>query len=290
MLRFLYLLFMYLRSHGRLGDLLKDVPEGDDKRALKRRVIKRKLGPWTFLASAVADFDLMADWVFYINDVAEETGTIKVVGLIFACIGSMLWCLIVTEGHWLSEATESPLCADTKLNPMEHLSLKLQLILGIVLEDIPQLIITARVQPWLNSASGAFNVSTAVFSTLAKLVDVLESGGEAPVVAQLRMIDVEPWLMKHLLDKRETAEKEAKMAAKVVVALQGVSSHSEDGHRHLFRALQLAPSWADDIEARFKGQHVIIYAVQSMEQRSIAWSYTSRQDQLTGECYQMAVT
>lgn len=285
MLRFLYLSLVYLqqREVAHRRPLRRGVEDGEDhearRRKLKRRIIRRKLGPWTLVASIIADFDVVADWVFYASDVSARGDVMRDIGLAFATLGTFLWFLLVTEGHvvdWGVQLASSLYhCRrdrarrrrqqqqqeiEMPLGILEHIPLKYQMGLNVAFEDVPQLIITLLAEDSVSTAAGSFNVTTAVFSFLAKVADVLEASRvDAPMAVQLRMVDIESGVMETLLTAQDKLEQQEEKSAAVVVALAGLARDSEvDCCRNAFRVLQLAPQHVDIVARRFKGRHFSI--------------------------------
>lgn len=281
MLRFLYLSCLYWKQRENRCQVWlgrrSAIEDQNRTRKLKRRIILRKLGPWTLFSSIIADFDVVADWLFYASDVYTKGGVIQVVGLGFAVLGTFLWFMLVTEGHILDWGVQcffsSGGCSrkreqqqlqqhhdEMPLGILEHISLKWQMGLNVVFEDIPQLIVTLLVENSINTATGVFNVTTSAFSFLAKVADVLEASRDsAPMAVQLRMVDIESGVTETLLDAQDELEKQAEKAAGVVAALAGLAKDSEEERsRNMFRVLQLAPQHVVIVKRRFKERHCSI--------------------------------
>lgn len=253
-------------THGRGEPVQPGNPDNQDY--LKRRVIRRKLGIWAVVSSFIADSDVVADWLFYTTDVSSAKGALPKFGLAFAVLGTMLWFVHVTEGHVVDKALRSVtfrccklrgisrvvLVSNTPLGYLTYLPLRLQLTLNIVLEDLPQLIITFLVEDSITSTAGVINVTTAAMAVLAKVVDVIQkSKAEVPLAMQLRMIDIEHVVMGELLDAQDEAEEKANASAELVLALAEVSEGSlADRSRRAFALLHKSPQNVEAVQRRFE--------------------------------------
>lgn len=180
---------------------------------LKRAAILAKLTPLTALTSFVADLDLFADWYFLEEGLEDEAALVSDVALAFTIVGTVAYVLITLEFHPVSKAWA---CWQRKpLSPLQHVKLGWQLLLNVIVEDIPQFAITLATGP--RSVAGVLNIGTAVFSLLAKAAEAFATKHDVPMSAQLRMIETDPGIVRHLHLQQQRAEQLAVIAARLTV-------------------------------------------------------------------------
>lgn len=170
---------------------------------LKRRKIREKITPLMMLTSIVADLDLFADCFFVIEGLEGQSQLLSDFALTFTIIGTCMYVLVTLEFHPVSKAWT---CFRTEpLRPGQHLSLGRQLLLNVVVEDIPQLVITVIADP--TSAAGVLNISTAGFSLLAKAAEAVTTLHDPPMSAQSRNIEEDPEFVQYLHDQQVSAQR-----------------------------------------------------------------------------------
>merc|ERR1719162_2816022 len=91
----------------------------------------RRLKATTVLTSFASDFDLIADWAFYIQ-VAGKDNYDKIlvnVLLLFCILGTLMWLILVTEGRIFRRCLRK-----CNLN----ISTGFMIMASVIIEDIPQ--------------------------------------------------------------------------------------------------------------------------------------------------------
>lgn len=228
MLRLAYLASLYLWYELRLLGRAKRKSKSDEqepqpchqagwqdlKRELKRSVIAEKLTPLTVLTSVVSDLDLFADWYFLSEVLDGENQRISDVAFFFTVVGTVMYTLLTLEFHPISEAW-TLFRGGRALSPLQHVPLGWQLMINVVVEDIPQLVLTCLTSP--TSVAGVLNIATAGFALMAKTAEAIASRKDLPMSSQLCMIETDPGVVQHLLSAREKAEGLAANAASLAV-------------------------------------------------------------------------
>ncbi|CAM9966376.1 unnamed protein product [Ectocarpus sp. 6 AP-2014] len=186
----------------------------DLRRTLKRSAIWEKVTPLTVLTSVVSDLDLFADWYFLQEGLEDAQELVADVAFVLTVVGTVMYVLLTLEFHPVSEAWTW--CRRGRaLSPLQHVPLGWQLLLNVVVEDIPQLVITWVTSP--TSVAGVLNIATAGFALLAKMAEGFATRTDLPMSSQLRMIDTDPGVVQHLLNARHKAEELAANAASLAV-------------------------------------------------------------------------
>eukprot|EP00752_Nemacystus_decipiens_P008204 g7337.t1 len=182
-------------------DVTQSASNGDDadhelERLLKRVSIVDKLTTMTVLTSFVSDLDLCADWYFFQEGLEGASAVISAVALAFTVLGTIMYALLTVEFHFVSKLWT--LCrGGEELTPPQHFPLGWQFFLNVLVEDIPQLIITCISSP--TSVAGGLNIATAGFALLAKMTEGVETRHELPMSGQLRMVEKVPGVAVHHL-------------------------------------------------------------------------------------------
>ena len=134
-----------------------------------------------FLASCAADFDVLTDWLFYAHcqstnrEAFQTTGVYQIppwmVGMVLASclIGTTLWLVLATDG-----AIATPFL---RKFGYDKLSLGHILLMCVVLEDLPQVVLTFLIEDYFE-ADQEFN-NYAVVNVVASLYDILIKLAEA---------------------------------------------------------------------------------------------------------------
>ncbi|CAM9484371.1 unnamed protein product [Scytosiphon promiscuus] len=184
------------------------------KRELKRSVISEKLTPLTVLTSVVSDLDLFADWYFLSEVLDGEDQRFADAAFFFTVVGTVMYILLTLEFHPVSEAWTC--CRGGRaLSPLQHVPLGWQLLINVMVEDIPQLVITCLTSP--TSVAGVLNIATAGFALLAKMAEAVASRKDLPMSSQLCMIETDPGVVQSLVMARQKAEELAANAASLAV-------------------------------------------------------------------------
>lgn len=126
-----------------------------------------------FLASLASDLDIITDWIFYFH-CARETSipSLLLHTILVVCIaGSMLWLTLATDGR-----IAAPLL---RYLGYDKLSLGYLLFLSVIIEDIPQVILTFIVEDYFQEDStfnnyALMNVVASLYDTLIKLAEAFD--------------------------------------------------------------------------------------------------------------------
>eukprot|EP00752_Nemacystus_decipiens_P001590 g1551.t1 len=184
------------------------------EKLLKRVSIVDKLTSLAVLTSFVSDLDLCADWYFFRKGLEGESTVISDVALVFTVLGTVMYVLITVEFHFVSKART--VCrGGQRLSPLQHIPLGWQLLLNVLVEDMPQLIISCVISP--TSVAGVLNITTAGFALLAKMAEGFSTRHDLPMSAQLRMVEVDPRVVRHMVVQQREAEEQAANAAMLAV-------------------------------------------------------------------------
>ncbi|CAN0328539.1 unnamed protein product, partial [Pylaiella littoralis] len=227
-------------EQGRSG--ARDVRRDDEIREehqLKRVSIVDKITPLTVLTSLVSDFDLAADWYFFKDGLEGQPQLLYIFALAFTVIGTIMYILLTLEFHPISKVQgwwvgKSP-------GPLQHVSLGWQLAINVIVEDIPQLVITWIASP--DSVAGALNIATAGFSLLTKIAEAVATRRDLPMSSQLRMVEEDPGVVRHMMVERRNLEKLAASAAKLAVHVNKCRQESDSERQRAlaFEVMQLDP-------------------------------------------------
>lgn len=169
-----------------------------DRQTLKRRTILARLTPIVLLTSFMSDLDLVTDWTFLKYGLAGQGLLIRQLALFFAIVGSVMWALSTTEFALMSK-----LRTMWKTNPLarlEHVGLGWQLLANVIMEDLPQFIITIITRP--TSVTGVLNLATSGLSLAAKIVHGFSSKRAPSLSTQFKMIDQDPAVTRNLFKLR----------------------------------------------------------------------------------------
>lgn len=169
-----------------------------DRQTLKRRTILDRLTPIVFLTSFMSDLDLVTDWAFLRYGLAGQGVFITRVALFFAIVGTVMWALSTTEFALMSKVRT--MWKNHPLSRLEHVGLGWQLLANVVMEDLPQFIITIITKP--SSVTGVLNLVTSGLSLSAKIVQGLSTKRAPSLSTQFMMIDQDPAVTRHLFKLR----------------------------------------------------------------------------------------
>lgn len=222
------------------------------RRLIKRVSIVDKLTALTVLTSFVSDLDLCADWYFLTEGLEGESPVIADVALAFTVLGTIMYVLLTVEFHFVSTA-RTVFRGGKPLNPLQHVPLGWQLLLNVCVEDIPQLVVTCITSP--TSVAGVLNIATAGFAVVTKMAEGFATRHELPMSAQLRMVEEDPGIVRHMVVRQREAEEQAANAASLAVHVNqfkqvpesghGASKYREDKRREeiAFKVLRLEPGF-----------------------------------------------
>lgn len=164
------------------------------------------------LSSFVGDLDLVTDWCFWHFGLAEQPQFIRNLALFFAIVGSVMWALATTEFSLMSKLRL--VCRGNPLGGLQHVGLGWQLLTNVILEDVPQFLITVYTRP--TSVTGVLNLSTSALSLLAKTVQGVSAKRAPSLSTQFKMIDQDPVVTRNLFKLRDEAKKKAAKAEHLV--------------------------------------------------------------------------
>ena len=148
---------------------------------------RKKFKAISVLTSAAADFDVVADWLYYFQSIRQldDDGNKLVPGyllsiLLVSCIfGTLSWLILATDGRVVAPLFRA-------LN-IEGISIGWVLLGTVLVEDIPQVILTFIIDDYYDSDSvtslAMFNLCTSLYDTLIKIAeaydernDIVETG------------------------------------------------------------------------------------------------------------------
>ena len=139
-----------------------------------------------FLASVASDFDVITDWLFYAKCVSENREYYNGDGnqqsykippwmvalvLVSCIIGTTLWVILATDG-----AIASPVL---RFLGYDKLSLGHMLLACVLLEDIPQVLLTFYIEDYFDADQeftnyAIMNVVVSLYDTLIKLAEAFD--------------------------------------------------------------------------------------------------------------------
>ncbi|CAM9973404.1 unnamed protein product, partial [Ectocarpus sp. 4 AP-2014] len=183
-----------------------------DRQVLKRRTILSRITPIVLLSSFVGDLDLITDWTFLKYGLAGQGFLIRKLALFFAIVGTVMWALSTTEFSLMSKLKN--MWKGNPLSRLQHVGLGWQLLANVILEDVPQFIITVITRP--TSVTGVLNLCASGLSLCAKIVHGVSSQRAPSLSTQFKMIDQDPAVTQNLFKLRDEAKKKAKAAEKLV--------------------------------------------------------------------------
>ena len=148
---------------------------------------RKKFKAISVLTSAAADFDVVADWLYYFQSIRQldDDGNKLVPGylltiLLASCIfGTLSWLILATDGRVVAPLFRA-------LN-IEGISIGWVLLGTVLVEDIPQVILTFIIDDYYDSDTvtslAMFNLCTSLYDTLIKIAeaydernDIVETG------------------------------------------------------------------------------------------------------------------
>lgn len=148
---------------------------------------RKKVKAISVLTSAAADFDVVADWLYYFQSIRQldDDGNKLVPGylltiLLASCLfGTLSWLILATDGRVVAPLFRA-------LN-IEGISIGWVLLGTVLVEDIPQVILTFLIDDYYDSDTvtslAMFNLCTSLYDTLIKIAeaydernDIVETG------------------------------------------------------------------------------------------------------------------
>jgi hypothetical protein len=199
-----------------LNWLLHSEPSSE-QRALKKRIILHKLRlPLAFIASTPADFDLITDWVFVGAELNGWSG-LRIAAFCFSVIGSIMWASVAFEVPLVAQIWRKAL----KKHIDQRMPAGVLLLANMIVEDVPQLIITAidSMQKGKLNALAAINFAGS------------GSWHEVQTRAELNMVEQAAAAMEIVLDKRDDAHDAARAAARLTdLVFKAKRSAEASGH------------------------------------------------------------
>lgn len=147
---------------------------------------QRRIRASKFLASVASDIDVVTDWLFYIKCVSEngeyydgdgnqQNNKIPpwlVASVLASCIlGTIFWFILATDG-----AIASPVM---RFLGHERLSLGYMLLFCVVLEDLPQVVLTFVIEHYFHADQeftniAIMNVVVSLYDTFIKLSEAID--------------------------------------------------------------------------------------------------------------------
>eukprot|EP00752_Nemacystus_decipiens_P014567 g12973.t1 len=195
--------------------------------SLKRRIIRDKITPLMMLTSVVADLDLFADWLFLKEGLEGQSQLLSNFALAFTVVGTFMYVLVTLEFHPISKVWTC--LRGRPLSPEQHVSLGWQLLLNVVVEDVPQLIITGIADP--TSGAGVLNIATAGFSLLAKAAEAFATLRDPPMSAQARKIEEDPGIIRYINRKKLEIDRMAATIAGLIGEYRDAVIRGADSQR-----------------------------------------------------------
>ncbi|CAM9812514.1 unnamed protein product [Chrysoparadoxa australica] len=204
------------------GGLLE---EAADPAEMKLKLLKDELSDMlAWVDSAAADADVAIDW-FFLLSLSKREGALFLSACVFTVLGTFTWFMTATEYAvllWLKRG----LCGNVLTK--SHTSMSTQLLLNILLEDIPQVFITFA-EGWKeedNLIAAALNLVTSAFSFAVRVVIFLQSRDQgASIPTKLQSIEEDPEFMDKVFKKEEDAKQTLAQLGHQVSYFQELKKH-----------------------------------------------------------------
>ncbi len=170
-------------------------PHSSSSSSSFRNQRRKPLRAMAILTSLATDLDLVTDWVFYFDTVykdkqyCEQYRRHPIVGepsylippllkhLVFtSCvIGTIMWLIIASDGRLLTPGL--------RLLGVDNLSMGFILFICVLIEDIPQVILTFLVEDYFEdghyfSSSAVCNLMTSIYDSVIKLAEAFDERGD----------------------------------------------------------------------------------------------------------------
>ena len=121
------------------------------------------------LVSATSDIDLVLDWLFYSSVVEEDIASKPLQNLLLTiCIfGTICWLFLTSDGRFVSPIM--------KYFRVGEFSTGALMAFGIIVEDLPQIILTFVIEEGQDFSTYAIlNLMTAIYDVLIKLAEAYD--------------------------------------------------------------------------------------------------------------------
>jgi len=152
---------------------------------------RKKFKAISLLTSAAADFDVVADWLYYFQSIRQfdDDGNNVVPGYLLAIL--LVSCILGTAS-WLILATDGRVVAPLfRAFNIEGISIGWVLLGTVMVEDIPQVILTFLIDDYYDSDTvtslAMFNLCTSLYDTLIKIAEAYDEVSRKII-----------WIMLHL--------------------------------------------------------------------------------------------
>jgi len=154
------------------------------------KVGRKKFKAISALTSIASDIDLIADWWFYATVKTEITVPpfLKTLQFSFCMVGLITWLIVASDGHLIKPISKRfNVCFTTG-----HL-----LLMAVILEDIPQLLITLFIDKKIdNNSYAAINLMTSGYDIFIKLAEAYDE--------RYDLHDTGGWLVKEYLGHKRS--------------------------------------------------------------------------------------
>ena len=130
------------------------------------------------LVSFAGDFDIILDWVFYADISAREniSQALKNAVLTFCILGTLCWLIITSDGRLIAPFM--------RFSGVASFSTGAMMTVGILLEDLPQVILTLLSQEGGQLSTFALlNLMTALYDVAIKFAEAYDQRDDKHVLA-----------------------------------------------------------------------------------------------------------
>lgn len=185
--------------------------EEEEEAHQKEQIKKKPFRAITLLTSFASDLDVISDWLFYRDTLQndqdfrqDQAGNkdappylippILLILLCLVCItGTCMWLVLATDGRILTPMLKR--CGVDKLS-MGHM-----LFLSVVLEDLPQVILTFLIEDYYEENGGlsnfaVMNLTVSLYDTLIKLAEAYDERND--------VVETGVWCKKSLWAHKDT--------------------------------------------------------------------------------------
>mmetsp|Transcript_42423 Transcript_42423/g.47425 ORF Transcript_42423/g.47425 Transcript_42423/m.47425 type:complete len:410 (+) Transcript_42423:86-1315(+) len=221
-LGFLYLLVyegLLKRKEGRLKRKENLSENATLINKLNLNEVRLRRTPLRFMGSLACDLDIFLDWFFIVElwntDYEKDDPPLFYSAVVFASIGTFLWVLLIFDINFtriiymcqLYKCFGTNRCANTMLCKKDILLSWVLPLLNIVLEDLPQVVITIIYIVQKNkklSEFAKYNLATSVLAIILKILELVENKDQKGLNEVLKTNKHFPKLMneKFLLEER----------------------------------------------------------------------------------------
>lgn len=154
---------------------------------------RKKFKAISALTSVASDFDLIADWWFYgaVQKEPEVPVFWKQLQLFFCLVGTLTWIMVASDGRFIRPFL--------KLFNVRRLATGHLLFVAVVLEDLPQIVITLFIEKILDNGTSTYallNFLTAGYDILIKLAEAYDERNDVH--------DTGGWLLKNFVGHKRS--------------------------------------------------------------------------------------